>query len=155
MKGQRYNSNTCFITIHHYHLYTSVAILVTGDFLNGILRCLNNIWQYLYGGFPGSSAGKESSYNEGDPGPIPGWGRSPREGIGYPLQYSWVSACGSKGKESAYNVGGPSLILYWEDPLEEGMATHSGIVVWRIPMDKGAWEPTVHGLAKTQTCLND
>ena len=39
-------------------------------------------------GFPGGSAGKESACNAGDLGSIPGWGRSPGEGIGYPLQYS-------------------------------------------------------------------
>ena len=39
-------------------------------------------------GFPGSSAGKESTCNAGDPGLIPGSGKSPGEGIGYPLQYS-------------------------------------------------------------------
>ena len=39
-------------------------------------------------GFPGSSAGKESTYNAGDPGLIPGLGRSIGEGIGHPLQYS-------------------------------------------------------------------
>jgi len=38
-----------------------------------------------------SSAGKESTCNAGDPGSIPGSGRSPGEGIGYPLQYSWAS----------------------------------------------------------------
>ena len=38
-----------------------------------------------------SSVGKESACNAGDPGSIPGWGRSSREGIGYPLQYSWAS----------------------------------------------------------------
>ena len=42
-------------------------------------------------GFPGSSVGKESACNAGDPGSIPGSGRSPGEGIGYPLQYSWAS----------------------------------------------------------------
>ena len=42
-------------------------------------------------GFPGSSAGKESACNAGDPGSIPGSGRFPGEGIGYPLQYSWAS----------------------------------------------------------------
>ena len=41
--------------------------------------------------FPGSSAGKESACNAGDPSSIPGLGRSPGEGIGYPLQYSWAS----------------------------------------------------------------
>ena len=42
-------------------------------------------------GFPGSSVGKESTCNAGDPGSIPGLGRSPGEGIGYPFQYSWAS----------------------------------------------------------------
>ena len=43
-------------------------------------------------GFPGGSAGKESACNAGDPSSIPGsGGRSPGVGIGYPLQYSWVS----------------------------------------------------------------
>ena len=42
-------------------------------------------------GFPDSSVGKESACNAGDPGLIPGSGRSPGEGIGYPLQYSWAS----------------------------------------------------------------
>ena len=43
------------------------------------------------GGFPASSAGKESACNAGDPGSIPGTGRSPGEKIGYPLQCSWAS----------------------------------------------------------------
>ena len=41
--------------------------------------------------------------------------------------------------------------LVWEDPLEKGMATHSSILVWRIPMDRGAWQTTVHGVTKSQT----
>ena len=56
-------------------------------------------------GFPGSSVGKESACNAGDPSSIPGSGRSTGEGIGYPLQYSWASPCGSAGKESTYNSG--------------------------------------------------
>ena len=39
--------------------------------------------------------------------------------------------------------------LGWEDPLEEGMATHSSILAWRIPMDREAWWATVHGVAKS------
>ena len=35
--------------------------------------------------------------------------------------------------------------LVWEDPLEECMATHSSILAWRIPMDRGAWQAIVHG----------
>ena len=45
--------------------------------------------------------------------------------------------------------------LGWEGPLEEGMATHSRILAWRIRMDRGAWQATVHGVAKSQTRLSD
>ena len=38
-----------------------------------------------------------------------------------------------------------------EDPTEEGMATHSSILAWRILMDRGAWQAIVHGVAKSQT----
>ena len=41
--------------------------------------------------------------------------------------------------------------LGWEDPLEEGMATHSSIVAWRIPMDREAWQAAGHSVAKSQT----
>ena len=47
------------------------------------------------------------------------------------------------------------LSLNWEDPLEEGMAIHSSIPAWRIPMDKGAWQATLHGVTKSWTRLND
>ena len=39
--------------------------------------------------------------------------------------------------------------LGWEDPLEEGMATYSSILAWRIPMDRGAWQATVHGVTES------
>ena len=45
--------------------------------------------------------------------------------------------------------------LGWEDSLEEGMATHSNILAWRIPMDRGAWQATVHGVAKSWTRLSN
>ena len=45
--------------------------------------------------------------------------------------------------------------LGWEDPLVEGMATLSSIIAWRIPIDRGAWLTTVHGVAKSQTELSD
>ena len=41
--------------------------------------------------------------------------------------------------------------LSQEDPLEEGMATRSSIVVWRIPVDRGAWWATVHEVAQSRT----
>ena len=44
--------------------------------------------------------------------------------------------------------------LGWKDPLEEGMTTQSSILAWRIPMDRGAWRATVHGVAKSQTQLS-
>ena len=40
-----------------------------------------------------------------------------------------------------------------EDPLEQGMATHSSILAWSIPMDRGAWWATVYGVTKSQTRL--
>ena len=62
-------------------------------------------------GFLDSSAGKESACSTGDPSSIPGSGRSPGEGIGYTLQYCWLSfPGGSDSKESACNVGGLDLI---------------------------------------------
>ena len=45
--------------------------------------------------------------------------------------------------------------LGWEDPLEEGLATHSSLLAWRIPMDRGAWQATIHGLSKSETRLSD
>ena len=42
-----------------------------------------------------------------------------------------------------------------EDPLEEGMATRSSILAWRIPIDRGAWPATVHGITKSWTQMND
>ena len=45
--------------------------------------------------------------------------------------------------------------LDWEDPLEEGMATHSSIVAWRIPLDRGARQAIVHGVTKSQSQLSD
>ena len=43
----------------------------------------------------------------------------------------------------------------WDDPLEKEMTTHSSILAWKIPMDRGAWWATVHGVAKSQTRLSD
>ena len=47
------------------------------------------------------------------------------------------------------------LSLGWKDPLEEGMTTHSSILAWRIPMDRGAWWATVHEVAKRWTQLSE
>ena len=45
--------------------------------------------------------------------------------------------------------------LGWKDPLEEEMETHSSILAWRIPMERGAWQATVDGVTKSQTRLSD
>ena len=83
--------------------------------------------------FPDSSVGKESAYNAGDPGLIPGSGRSAGEGIGYPLQYSWASFVAQlvKNPPAMWEIWVRSL--GWEHPLKKGMATHSSILAWRIP----------------------
>ena len=80
-----------------------------------------------------SSVGKESACSAGNPGAIPGSGRSTGEEIGYPLQYPWASLV-------AQLVKNPSAMweiwvqpLGWEDPLEKGKTTHSSILAWRIP----------------------
>jgi len=44
--------------------------------------------------------------------------------------------------------------LYLEDPLEKEMATHSSILAWRIPMNRGAWQATAHGITKSWTRLS-
>ena len=66
-------------------------------------------------------------------GSIPGLGRSPGEGRGYPLQYSWASLVAQlvKNPPAMRETWVPSL--GWEDPLEKGEATHSSILACRIP----------------------
>ena len=78
-------------------------------------------------------AGKESSCNSGDPGLIPGSERSAAEGIGYPLQYSWVSLAAQLVKNLPAMWETWARSLGWEDTLEKGKATHSTILSWRIP----------------------
>ena len=84
-------------------------------------------------GFPGGSDGKESTCNAGNPGSIPRSGRSPGEGIGYPLQYSWASLVAQMVKNLPAMCETWVRSLDWEDPLEKGMATHSSILAWKIP----------------------
>ena len=79
-------------------------------------------------GFPDSSIGKESSCNAGDPGSIPGSGRSAGEGIGYLLQYFWASFVVQLVKNLPAMRETWAQPLGWEDPLEEGLATHSSIL---------------------------
>ena len=80
-------------------------------------------------GFPDNSVGKESACNEGDPSSIPGLGRSTGEGIGYPLQYSWGSLVSQLVKNLPEMLETWVQSLGWEDPLEQGMTTHSSFLV--------------------------
>ena len=99
--------------------------LVPGLFFTGICEC--NM------GFPHSSVGKESACNAGDPGSIPGLGRSTGEGKGYPLQYSWASLVAQLVKNLPAMWETWVQSLGWEDPLGKGKATHSSILAWKIP----------------------
>ena len=87
---------------------------------------------HFFPGFHYSSVDKEYSCNAGDPGLIPGSGRSTGEGIGYPLQYSWTSLVAQLVKNLLAMRETWIRSLGWEDPLEKGMATHSRILAWRI-----------------------
>ena len=87
--------------------------------------------------FPSGSDSKESACNAGDLGSISGLGRFPREGNGYPLQYSWASLVAQTVKNLLAMWETWVRSLGWEDPLEEGMVTHSSILAWRIPMEPG------------------
>ena len=71
---------------------------------------------------------KESACNAGDHGLLPGSGRSPREGIGYPFQYSWASSVAKLGKNLPAMQETWVQSLGWEDPLHKGKATHSRIL---------------------------
>ena len=85
---------------------------------------------------PGSSAGKESAFNAGDPSSIPESGRSAGEEIGYPIQYSWASLVAQLVKNLPVMWETCVRSLGWEDPLEKRMATHSSILAWRIGVAK-------------------
>ena len=101
-----------------------------GSFVRGIFQARILEWaaiSYSRGssqGFYGSSDGKESACNAGDPSLIPGSERSPREAIGYSLQCSWTSLMAQRVKILPAMWETWVRSLGWEDPLEEGMATH-------------------------------
>ena len=92
-----------------------------------MIKCLFwGVWLFVFiSGFPGSSVGKESTCNAGDPSSIPGSGRSPGEGNGNPLQYSWASLVAQTLKRLLAMLETWVWSLGWEDPLEKEMATHS------------------------------
>ena len=93
-------------------------------------------------GFPDSSVGKESTCNAGDPSSILGSGRSPGEGIGYPLQYSWASLVGQLVKNLLAMRETWVQSLGWEDSPGEGKGypfQYSGL--------QNSMDCVAHGLA--------
>ena len=90
-------------------------------------------WDWQYQGFFSGSAGIEFACDAGDPGLIPGLGRSAEEGIGYLLQHSWASLLAQLVKNQPAMQETWVQSLGWEDPLEKGRATHSRILAWRSP----------------------
>ena len=84
-------------------------------------------------GFPDSSVGKESACNAGNPGLIPRSGGTSGEGVGYPLQYSWISLVAQLVKNLPAMRETWVLSLGWKDPLEKGKATPSSILAWKSP----------------------
>ena len=85
-----------------------------------------------------------------EPGSIPGLGRSAGEGMGYPLQYSWASLVAQLVKNLPAVQETWVHSLGWEDPMQEGLATQSSILAWRVPTDRGAWQATVHGVERVR-----
>ena len=95
-------------------------------------------------GFLDNSVGKEPTCNAGDPGSIPGFGRSAGEGIDYSLQYSWASLCSSADKESALNAGDMGSIPGLGISPGEGkgyLLQYSGL--------ENSMDYTIHGVTKT------
>ena len=101
---------------------------------------------HLIWGFPGGLEGKASACNAGDPGSIPGSGRSPGEGNGTPLQYSCLEnpMDGGAWKTTVHGVTevrtrlSNFTFIFHFHALEKEMATHSSVLAWRIP---GTGEP--------------
>ena len=106
-----------------FGIFGSIAIIMVNYGKN-----METIRGFLY-----SSVGKESACNTGDPGSIPGLGRSSGEGIGYPLLYSWASLVAQLIKNPSAMQETWVRSLGWDDPLEKEMAAHSSILAWRNP----------------------
>ena len=105
---------------------------------------------------PDSSVGKEFACNAGDPGSIPGLGRSAGEGRNkLPTPVFLAFPYGSGGKESACNAGDLGSIPGWgRSPGEEnGSPLHYSCL--ENPMDRGAWWATLHRVAKSPTQPSD
>ena len=70
--------------------------------------------------------------------------------MGYPFQYSWASLVIQMIKNLSAMWKTCIQSLGWEDPLDDDMETHSSILAWRIPMDRGPWQATEHGVKRVR-----
>ena len=131
------------IYLHYMGLmcqYINVCIFMCVFMCNNVFKA-----SYTQNGFPDSSVGKESTCNAGDPGLIPGSGRSPGEGIGYPLQYSWASLVAQLVKNPRAMRETWVRSLGWEEkghPLQ-----YSGL--------ENFMDCKVHGVAESRRWLSD
>ena len=122
------------IQLSHPYMTTGKTVALTRrTFVSKAMSLLFNMLFRFVMCFPDSTVGKEFTCNAGDPGSIPGLGRTADEGIGYPLQYSWASLVAQLVKNLSAMWETWVVSLGWEDPLERGKATHSSILAWRIP----------------------
>ena len=119
--------------LRYLFLIQLCVVLLCVTFKAGVIfYSLLALWKGIFTDFKGicvsSLAGKGSACNAGDPGLIPGSGRSAGEGIGYPCQYSWASLVAQLVKylPTMRETWFPSL--GWEDHLEKGKAAHSSIL---------------------------
>ena len=94
---------------------------------------------------------KNPPASAGDPGSIPGSGRSPGGGHGEPLQYSWAPLVPQILNNPPAMLETWVQSLGWEDLLEEGMATHSSLLAWRIPWTEEPGGLQSIGLQKSWT----
>ena len=111
------------------HSYNDLTFMIwnRNDLCTNLIYSLQTLL-----GFSGSSAAKNSARNTADPSSILGLRKSPGEGIGYPLQYSWVSLVAQMVNNLPAMRDTWVWSLGWEDTLEEGMTTHSSILAWTI-----------------------
>ena len=123
-------------------------------------------------GFPHSLVSKESTCSAGDlssvyqadkesacqarnTGVTSGSGRSPGEGIGYPLQYSWASLVAQLIKNLPAKQETQVQPLGQEDPLEKEMVTHSSILAWEISWTEESGGLQSMRLQRSQTQFRD
>ena len=137
--------------------YSLVGYTVYKYFLSSCGLSFHFIYSFLCSarGFPGSSAGKESACNAGEP-QFHSWVRRKpwkRDRLSTPVLLGFLVAQTVRNLPAMWETWVWSL--YWEDSLEDGMATPSRILAWSIPIDRGAWRSTVHRVTKSQTWLSN